>query len=83
MEQPVTMWTGGDLMEKPCEVCHARAAAWTGKAKRWWRDLNSILTFATAASALKGREDIAQKAKVKTAYATVHCTPVRMRMEGQ
>ena len=80
MVQPVTMWRGGDLMEKPCEVCRARAAAWTGKAKRWWRDLNSILTFATAASALKGREDIAQKGMVKVVCRIAHCTPVRISL---
>ena len=67
-------------MEKPCEVCRARATAWTGKATRWWRDLNSILTFATAASALKGREDIARKGMVKVVCRTAHCTPVRISL---
>ena len=79
-ETAVTMWRGGDLMEKPCEVCRAKVAAWIGKAKRWWRDLNSLLTFATAASALKGREDIAQRGMVKVACRTVHCTPVKISM---
>ena len=85
MEQPVTMWTGGDLMEKPCEVCHARAAAWTGKATRWRRDFGSISTFATNASVRTQRENdnIARKGMVKTACATVHCTPVRISVGGQ
>ena len=81
-ETAVTTWRGGDLMEKPQRVCRAKVAAWIGKAKRWWRDLNSLLTFATAASALKGREDIAQRGMVKGVCRIAHCTPVKIRMGG-